>query len=46
MTARGRPTAESVEGVLAFLDLGHERAVRSFVDLTTDAMHELWGLKT
>lgn len=36
---------EGVEGVLSFLDLAHENAVRMFVAVTTDKMHREWGLK-
>ncbi len=43
LTARGIPRDESLEGVLAFLDQGHEVIVRSFASLTTPKMHQIWG---
>ena len=43
LTARGRPLGEGVEGVLSFLDLGHEWVVRGFDAATTEKMHVAWG---
>jgi uncharacterized protein (TIGR04255 family) len=43
MTARGRPLGDDVQGVLAFLDLGHEWVVRGFDAVTSEKMHEAWG---
>lgn len=43
MTARGKPLAAGVDGVLGFLDLGHEWIVQGFTNLTTVPMHEKWG---
>lgn len=40
LTARGRPLNRSIEGALAFLDLGHEWIVRGFAELTTATMRE------
>lgn len=46
MTARGRPLGDGVEGVLSFLDLAHDYVVRSFVAMTTEKMHDIWGLRS
>ena len=43
LSARGNPTVPSLDAVLAFLDHGREKIVRSFAELTTDRMHERWG---
>ena len=43
LTARGNPISASVEGVLAFLDIGHKWIVHGFTDLTTEQMHKVWG---
>lgn len=44
-TARGAPLGTDMEGVLRFLDIGHEWAVRGFLDVTTSNMHKAWGRK-
>ncbi|MGH9281404.1 MAG: TIGR04255 family protein [Acidimicrobiales bacterium] len=41
--ARGRPLGEGIEGILAFLDLGHDWIVNGFASITTRGMHERWG---
>lgn len=43
LTCRGRPEGDSLEGVIQFLDRGHDWIVRAFADLTTPAMHRIWG---
>jgi hypothetical protein len=43
LTARGRPLASSLDGVLGFLDLGRASIVRTFAALRTPAMHREWG---
>ncbi|MGA3029623.1 MAG: TIGR04255 family protein [Candidatus Limnocylindrales bacterium] len=45
LTARGRPLGVGLDGVLAFLDLGHEWIVRAFDSVTTSKMHRIWGRK-
>lgn len=45
LTARGGPLGGGFAGVMAFLDLGHERIVRAFDAVTTDALHTIWGKK-
>lgn len=45
LTARGKPLGRSDEGILNFLDLGHETIVINFKDITTDEKHEEWGLR-
>lgn len=43
LTARGAPlSGGDVDGVLEFLDLGHEWIVRAFDSVTSDAMHKAW----
>jgi uncharacterized protein (TIGR04255 family) len=42
ITARGVPTGHGIEGVLGFLDVGREWALRAFVGLTRDEMHHRW----
>lgn len=44
-TARGAPEDESLEGILHFLDHGHDWAVNGFLDVTTDEMHRAWGIR-
>lgn len=43
LIARGRPLRDGVEGALDFCDLGRERIVRAFADLTSDCLQKLWG---
>lgn len=43
ITARGRPLGEGIEGVVSFLDLGHDWVVRAFESVTTERMHMMWG---
>ena len=45
LTARGRPIGSGREGVLRFMDLGHEAIVTNFREITTERMHEAWGMK-
>jgi uncharacterized protein (TIGR04255 family) len=40
----GKPLTTDAAGVLAFLDDGRERIVKTFQDLTTPEMHEMWKL--
>lgn len=42
LTARGRPEGEGIEGVMNFLDRGHEAVVRCFASITTPEMHHAW----
>jgi uncharacterized protein (TIGR04255 family) len=41
-TARGRPLGSGLEGVLRFLDTGHDWALRVFLAITTETMHQNW----
>jgi uncharacterized protein (TIGR04255 family) len=41
-TARGPAIPPNREGVMAFLDRGHEWIVRGFASVTTTEMHEQW----
>ncbi|MDB6102444.1 MAG: hypothetical protein JWO52_2443 [Gammaproteobacteria bacterium] len=43
LTARGRPTAPGIDGVMGFLDVGHRAIVKSFDQITTAEMHKVWG---
>lgn len=43
MTARGRPLSGSLEGIVEFLDHGHDAIVTMFAALTTTQMHTVWG---
>ena len=43
LTARGRPLGDGLDGVMSFLDLGHDDALRTFVALTKPKMHAIWG---
>lgn len=43
LTARGQPSGEDIDGILAFLDCGREWIVRGFTSITTPKMHRLWG---
>lgn len=42
LTARGAPLVEGLPGVLAFLDVAHDRLVRLFDRITRPAMHQIW----
>ena len=42
LTARGRPTVPSVEGVMQFLDLGRRLIVECFERSTSTEMHKVW----
>ena len=44
LTARGSPDGDGINGVLAFFDRGHEAAAHALVALTTEHMHEVWGM--
>ncbi|HUX66706.1 MAG TPA: TIGR04255 family protein [Terriglobales bacterium] len=44
LTARGAPLGEGVDGAFAFLDLGRRWIVKGFEDLTTEEMHQKWGI--
>jgi uncharacterized protein (TIGR04255 family) len=42
LTARGKPEGDAVDGVMQFLDRGHEAIVRGFTSITTPEMHDVW----
>lgn len=46
LIARGKPADTSTESVLRFFDRGRDLIVNGFKESTTDAMHDLWGLKS
>jgi len=43
LTARGLPLQHTDDGILEFFDLGRDRIVRAFTEITTDQMHARWG---
>lgn len=43
ITVRGKPVDETVDAALAVFDRGREAIVRTFTDITTPEMHEVWG---
>jgi uncharacterized protein (TIGR04255 family) len=43
LTVRGKPFGEGVPETTKFLDFGHDEIVRRFTEVTTEAMHVLWG---
>jgi uncharacterized protein (TIGR04255 family) len=45
LTARGAPLGPGINGVLAFLDAGRKAIDRTFVDVTSQSMHEVWGMR-
>jgi len=45
LVARGKPKGDGMEGVSEFLKTGRRSIVKSFKDLTSKEMHNLWGLK-
>lgn len=45
LLVRGSPQTTDSDGALALFDLGHDQIVRTFRDMTTDEMHDRWGLE-
>jgi len=43
LTARGAPLGDGIDGVMRFLDLGHEWIVRGFKAMAAPEMLEAWG---
>lgn len=43
LTFRGEPQEYTLDGMMAFVDEGHDRIVRAFTAATTPEMHEVWG---
>ena len=43
LTARGKPVTADKEGVLRFVEVGHEAIVRGFASATTERAHQIWG---
>jgi uncharacterized protein (TIGR04255 family) len=46
LTARGAPKGDGTEGALKFLDSGRKAVDDMFVALTTNAMHDEWGIQS
>lgn len=42
LTVRGVPHGKGLAGILGFADLAHERIVRGFAAMTTEAMWKRW----
>jgi len=42
LTARGKPPAATVEGVMSFMDFGREVIVRGFKATTSKGLHDIW----
>ncbi|MEA5448794.1 TIGR04255 family protein [Leptolyngbya sp. CCNP1308] len=45
LTAVGKPNSSTLEDVLDCLDTERQWIVNSFLDITTERMHEIWGIK-
>ena len=45
LTARGTPSAPTLDAASEFLDFGRDKIVRAFAELTTETMHRRWGRK-
>jgi len=45
LTARGAPAGHAIQDALKFLDQAHDHVTRSFLELTPEAMHTIWGLR-
>lgn len=43
ITATGKPASQNIDDILSWFDAGRDCAVRGFIDLTTERMHDLWG---
>jgi hypothetical protein len=46
LTARGAPSAPTIDESMRFMDIARDRIVRTFTDITTDEMHHRWGRTT
>ena len=45
LTARGEPARTNEASVMKVMDIGHEWIVRGFKSMTTQSMHDRWGIK-
>jgi uncharacterized protein (TIGR04255 family) len=45
LIARGKSLGPGLDGILGFADIGREWVVRAFRELTTPALHRVWGLR-
>jgi uncharacterized protein (TIGR04255 family) len=45
LIARGSPIGKGIDGLLAFLDFGHDAIVTTFDKITSETMHQAWGKK-
>lgn len=43
LTARGRPDGPAIDGVMSFIDRGHDAALLGFKAVTTTEMQKRWG---
>jgi uncharacterized protein (TIGR04255 family) len=44
ITVTGEPASQNIDDVLSWFDAGRDCAVESFIDLTTEKMHKIWGI--
>lgn len=42
LTLRGMPESDDLSGVVGFFDMARDRIVRSFAEVTTPHMHDIW----
>jgi len=45
ITAAGKPQSNSTDDIMAWLDSGHKAVVGSFVEMTSERVHKIWGEK-
>ena len=45
LTVRALPVTPDVLGVITLMDQGRDLIVKGFRDMTTESMHEVWGLR-
>lgn len=45
LMVRGRPCKATLKAVEEFIDMGRDRIVQAFTEMTTSEMHKLWGRK-
>lgn len=44
LTARGKPSSSDLNDILDWIDTGREWVVRGFADITTEKVHQQWGI--
>jgi uncharacterized protein (TIGR04255 family) len=43
MRVTGTPASQNIDDILSWFDIGRDCILKSFIDLTTNKMHTLWG---